>query len=786
VEVPRSLPFAARDETFSHGCTTDSSLAAFLGRPIRIDSRAWTVTGSLNYTLDPWVLFLTNPNVVGRLNNYTLLRGDLRVKFLINGNPFYFGRAVCAYRPLDNHDEILTNSSSSNNDDIYLMALSQLPGIELDSCSSQGGVINCDYLYQKNFMSLPGQDYTELGVITVKSYQALKHANGGTDPITISAFAWMENVDLHVPTTNAYQSGSLSDGPISKAASSVAKYTDILSAVPMIGPYAKATSEMASNVGKFARAFGFSRPNRQGVNIGVVQRSAGTLANVNLDENVAKLSLDAEQELTVDPRTCGLSAMDEMSFQHILTKESYLTQFAWTTTDNPDSFLFNAQITPALASVGTTLVYSNPIVGTTPMGHLAALFRYWSGSVKFRFVVVASDYHKGRLRVTLDPRFNDTLGGTDWNTVYTRVIDISKEREFEITANWMQPTSFAEIQTIGASSHSDTIRYTGYDVETNGVLTVEVLNDLSTPNVASSSISVMVYVRAGDDMRYMSPVDSLGDLTYINGDYQAGVLNVDDEESKVVDEVAGAISVPVQDHLAELYGGENIVSVRALLKRYWFTRWEMRDTIGVNSYTHQSWDFPDYPVTRGFAANGLDLTGGAVSYNYSRLTALTYLAPCYAVRRGSIRYKYILSSSIPGNSRKPAWVSRGNGTYNALTRFASTPYADPSPSVATSVGYDLTATGGGAAAVATSTNPVLEVDLPFYSKFRFAFARKFNNNNGYGADDTNRMHHVVEVVGSASSSEVSGLHQFVATGEDFMLSMYLHSPAVIIGANPAP
>lgn len=785
IKVPSSLSFSNRDSTFAHAETTDSSLAAFLGRPIRIDSRVWTVGGSLNYSINPWTLFIENSHVVGRLNNFALLRGDLKVKFVINGNSFYYGRAVCAYRPLHDHDNVFTNSTSTTSTDIALMALSQMPGVELDACSSQGGEISCGYLYPSNFMSLPDLDYQHMGVINVRTYQTLEQANGGTDPINITTFAWMENVELHVPTSNAYQSGSLEPGPISGAASSVASLADTLSKVPIIGPYAKATSEVAANVGKFARLFGFSRPNRQGTNIGIVQRPAGTHANVNLDENVSKLSLDAEQELTVDPTTLGLSPRDEMSFKHILSKESYLTQFQWSATDVADNFLFNALITPALSNVALTIPASNTVVGTTPMAHLAALFKYWSGSIKFRFVVVASDFHKGRLRVTVDPTFYDTSGGTDWNTVYTRIIDLSKEREFEITANWMQKTSFAPLPALGTTHHSDTIRYVAHDPGTNGVITVEVLNELTTAATSVTPVSVMVYVSGGDDLRFMAPLDTLDNYSYIDGNYQSGVLNVDDKDEKMTDEVAGTVTVPIQDHLAAVYGGENVVSVRALLKRYWFLRGENRVAGGGNDFAHMRWSYPNFPATRGFLSDGFDTTAALDSYNYNRLTALTYLAPCYVVRRGSIRYKYVVSSSLGGNVRRSLWVTRGNGTYNPATYFAVSAYSGGSGSVSASRQYPLSPTGSGACVTLSNLNPCLEVELPFYSKYRFAFARFIQLNAGSSDDDTDLMSHDTQVLANAVSSENVELQQFVATGEDFALGMYLHSPAVILGANPA-
>jgi hypothetical protein len=784
VQVPTSKSFSLRDETFSHAETEDSSLAAFLGRPIRIKTYSWAVGGIGSFAVNPWTLFLENPNVVGRLNNYNLLRGDMRVKFVINGNSFYFGRAVASYRPLFQADAVYANSEFTSNTDIQLMALSQLPHIEIDSCSSQGGVLNCDYLYNQNYMSLPASDYVGMGTVKFRSYQNLQHANGGTDPITVTVFAWMENVQLHVPTTDSYQSGSLEPGPISKAASSAATYAQVLTDIPVIGPYAKATSEIASSVGKFARAFGFSRPNRNGVNLGITNRSVSSMACTNLDENVEKLALDAEQELTVDPRTMGLGPEDEMSLAFILRKESYLAQFIWNTSDTVDTMLFNALVTPTLGNDGTTVPFGSTIVGTTPMSHLSSLFRYWSGSIKFRFVVVASDFHKGRLRVTLDPRYNNTLGGTDWNTVYTRIIDLSKEREFEITANWAQPSSYALLSDISSIGHSDTLRYAGYSDETNGVLTVEVLNELSTPNVASTAISVMVYVSGGDDLRYMCPEDRIKDYTYVDGAYQSGVLDVDDVETKTEDEVAGIVDPSVQDKLSHVYGGESVLSIRSLLKRYWLVRGENRSAAGINDFRLMKWSFPDFPMTRGFLTGGIDTTSSAATYSYNRMNALTYLSPCYVARRGSVRYKYVFNNNYSGNVQRAIMVNRGEGKYDSSAYFTDVALADGFHSSSARRSSQGIISGSGMALSNANSNCTAEVELPFYSRYRFAFSRFIKDVEGNDADDTTRMYHSVSHVGSGSDGQNVYLAQYVATGEDFSLGMYLHSPAVIIAADP--
>ena len=75
----------------------------------------------------------------------------------------------------------------------------------------------------------------------------MKHANGGTDPITISVFAWAEDVHMSVltqtdPSTLVPQSMEY-EGIVSKPASIVAKVAGVLKEVPFISPFATAFNQ---------------------------------------------------------------------------------------------------------------------------------------------------------------------------------------------------------------------------------------------------------------------------------------------------------------------------------------------------------------------------------------------------------------------------------------------------------------------------------------------------------------------------------------------------------------
>jgi len=759
-----------RDDTFELANNSDTDLGDFLARPVLISTSTWNVGADCNLTIDPWSLYMGTNTVEKKLDNYYLFRGDLRVRVQINGNPFYYGQIVCAYHPLFSRDDYYPGTVNNNNPGIRLMALSQMPNVMLDPTEAQGGVLQCDYFYPSNYIALTGTDRSELGRLHLKSMQSLSHANGGTQALNISVFAYLENVVLTVPTAQTFQS-EYTKKPVSAVASTVAKVAGAFKNLPIIGPYAKATEQVATSLGSAARSLGYSRPPVLEPPIRVSRDTIGQLCATNMDEVVNKLSLDVKQELSIDPRVTGANPVDEMALSYILQKESYLTQFVWNVDDATGAFLWNAAITPTLGTLATTSSGAVPMVGTTPMSHVAPLFRFWTGEIKFRFVVVASKYHQGRVRVTIDP---DPVVGVSapWNTAYSQVIDISETREFEIDANWMRKNTFAEVRNPFIQDHSDTIQLGVDSTETNGLIKVEVLNELTTPSTGGDDISIMVYVRGGESLQFMGPAEIQANNKTVY--YQS-------LQSEVTLKVASEGAEKTSDHTLDVYGGESVTSVRQLLRRYNFYRLVAGTNNGDQPSYVQNYVRADFPASRGATQFGMDITnlGGPVTFTGS--TYLNYFQGCYLARRGGVRYKHIVNP-LGSRTISTLWVERRIATHAGERSSAGYVNGTATGVYASATcrhGSNNTFVTAGGHLTNTTVSPALEVEMPFYSNLRYAYSRS-QNPRGILEDGTDTMGHRLRV--QVATNEVSGqdfyhsMQSFVAAGEDFMFTYYLHSP----------
>lgn len=792
------------DPTFNIADSDDADLGNFFSRPVKIRSYSWGTGSTLFETFNPWQEFFENPRVINRITNFNLLRCKLKVRIMINGNGFHYGRAIASYIPLHNLDAFTKDRIFFIQD---VVAASQRPHVYLDPTTSQGGTFTLPFCWYENALSIPDQEWREMGDIKIHGLQPLKHANGATDQVIVSVFAWAEDVSLSIPTAN--EPGALSPqmgeiftpqakkvkdeygtGPISRPAATIAKVAGALSTIPGIAMYARATAMAATAVSGIASMFGYSRP----VTLADIEpykpTYLGNMANTNVPDTSQKLTLDAKQELTVDPRVMGLGSVDEMTIKSIAQRESFLTQFGWDVADPAETLLWNSEVSPVLWNVlsGTEI--------HMPACCFAALpFRRWRGSMKFRFQIVASSFHKGRLKITYDPSYPLT---NEYNTNYTYIIDLAKERDFTVQIGWGHEKSLINHR----NPIQDPVPYStsalGADPlnEANGIISVYVVNDLTVPNsTTNNDIGVNVFVSACDDFEVFDPDSrNIEDLTWfqpqmgeifspqmaeIGGESMnqpdADLTKREDEPMKEEPSQTMAPTLSDQDHTSCVYYGDPITSFRQCLKRYNYHSAVAPALTSVSLLKLRNSNFPYY---RGYAPGAVHETivpAPATPYNYCKMTLLNYVTPAFTCRRGGLRWKYFRTggslqetalmqvsrdASNVGvyDQQETAVITQGSGT-----RFDRVRQAE----------VLLPHTWDGAVATSTRQNPVIEAEIPFYTNVRF-FPAKQANLTGSGVGF--QTYHWLSTVWESATSDYALIHSYVSVGEDFNLGFFTGAP----------
>lgn len=761
------------DATYECGMDESTPIQDFFGRPVLIQSFQWDPASVTPYfqAFNPWDNYFSNKRVINRINNYNLLRCKLKVKIMINGNSFYYGRLMADYLPLYNYDNLSASTGAIKNN---LTQASQRMHVCLDPTTSQGGTLTLPYFYFVNAVSIPLAEWNVLGYMTIREIQALKHANGSTTKVNISVYAWAEDVHLgvatSVPSTSLIPQGGdeYSKGPVSGMLSATAAAMGSLKKIPWFQPYAKATQSIASIGAQVATMFGFSRP-AQVENVTIMRKALlGPLATTNRGDPCNKLSVDAKQELTVDPTTVGLNVEDEMAIAYIASQQSYITQFPWTIAAAANALLWNTYVTPEMFSKSAAFTYN------TACATAAYPFTYWRGTMRYRFQIVASSFHRGRLLITWDPNYNAT---TEANIQYTKIVDLVDERDFTMDVCWGQKATFLPLSKTNSLQYGTTPLAVQLP-NMNGVLSVFVLNELTSPNSAvNNDISINVYVSGTDNFEVAVPIDILkvasyaGTLVPQGGDVAGDEVNEQEEANAPVTTTAKECVGEdiVTDHTLDVYFGESIPSIRQLLKRY--TKAFSNLLVGAAGTRVLTFE-ADFPPYRGYLANGRHLTVGSVASNIVNTTPLHWFTPCYAGRRGAMRSKYVFKGAQAGAlydvsiERGPDQNNAGNYLESAqgydYTTFSK--FAASQPGVCSQNGADYTN---------CNIQPILENEFPFYATTRFRNNRNLVKNiDGYGG----QYHTLLISIPAANTS----YDRYVSVGEDFTLFWWQGQPPVII------
>lgn len=781
--------------------TDEIGLENFFKRPILVSEFQWDTGFATDNDIDVWNEFFLNPRVANRINNYKLLKCDLHVKTVLNGNSFHYGRLIASYLPLDGFDDLTENRTLVLED---IVQSSQRPHYYLDPTTSQGGEMTIPMFFYNNYMDITAQDWSKMGLLNIRSLNELKHANGATDKVTVSTFVWAENVKLagltsrDIPSLSAQdgeedesfeiQSGEVDEankaGFISKPASAVAAAAGMLGNVPVIGPFAMATQIGATAIGAMAKLFGYSRPVITAGPEPFTPRNIGQMAPTNVPDTCLKLTVDDKQELSIDPRIAGIGPGDPLAICSIAKRESYLTTFTWAVNDPPETLLWNSRVEPVIwAETGSPVEFHFPACA------IAALpFKYWTGSMRFRFQVVSSGYHKGRLKFVYDPDF---VVGNEYNINYVQVIDIADTRDFTLEVGNGQPVTLIDHHNPGVDAVTDV-----YDTslittkqEGNGVLGIYILNELTVPNsTINNDIEINVFVSAGDDFEVFVPEDKFANFVFKpqSGEEESDLPNTSEPSAPMqMESMKLGPDTTQHDLMNKVYTGECITSFRQMLKRY-----NLHTTIGFQTTDEETIQLRScmFPFLRGNVSGAINTTGAAASYNYCNTVLLHWVTNCYSGWRGSIRYKLIpkhLRNSSGSLNR--AAVERTNELSGYQLRSqASVDLSVPSAAgwssvVANTAG--LPAPGKppfgyqGMALQTEVVNDCLEFEVPFYAVERFHPGKQEN-----WTTITNVPFFDLTIDGEGSLN--TGFDLYCATGEDFQTYFWTGCPPMYFEASP--
>lgn len=791
-------------ETFDMGTTTnpvalvdgtpDITLGQFLSRPTVIATTAWTQTDAagLKASYDPWNLFISNTHIKKRVDNFAFIRGKLCIKVLLNSTPFWYGYGMLSYCPLQ---KIVTGNNPNRAavaTDAYVVAASQMPNIKLVPAKSAGGTMVLPFFYHKNWLPLTATDLTNMGTLNLSIIAPLLSANGSAAiNVTIQIMAWMEDVELMGPTVTLAAQGldEYGDGPVSAPASAVAAFASMIK-VPVIKRFAKATEIGARAVSNIASLFGYS-------NVPVIDKVHGFmpsvlphLASSGIGTIVQKLTLDPKCELSIDPSLHGVPDDDPLDIQMLAAKESYVGQVTWATTDAVDAQLFVARVQPVLSNVA--VVTGANRIATTPMGYLSQFFQFWRGSVIFRFKIICSQYHKGRIRISYDPVGRIDTNSDSYNLTYTKIYDIGEDNDIEIEVPYHQATAWLESRTMTAANWTTSGALAPSLATDNGLINIRIATTLTAP-VSTASIRILTYVRAGKDFEYNVPLsdsDAGGNLISL---FAAQGLTAEADPLSVgpTHEVIGRSPSP-SDKRYLMNMGESIKSLRQVIQRHSLARiLPLIRTTATGFWFIWKAKFGRMPLANGYdtvtgintARNQANTT--TYAYNWVSKHPLTYITAMFRGYRGGINHQYHIQSDFvepPQGFR----IVRYGGSRTAAENMGSVNYsvATPNQNVSTAflnTSYVWEGTGGQNLTNVT-INSGLSSLLPDYNMCNFNIFSPSILSEGSIEDFSYHNTYALKLLsngnGSIQDFDRITVQQHIAAGVDFTPVFFLCAPTL--------
>lgn len=754
----------------------------YFERPVRLYEGVLALNTDIEIALPVWDMYSLVPSVRAKFRNYAYMRGDLRVRVAISGTSFHYGRMLVSYQPFPLCNDTLQMyqtaiSTSSNFAPAYINYLSQAPGsMTMDVKENIPVEIVCPFISTKPMFRLFNQsnlvisdatsfvDFENAGTLIIKSINRIKAVTATPSTVYVQVYAWMENLELGVSTATQIQitteSGSMDErktGPIQRFASSAKSISKALKTVPILTPFAMAGEIAFGALGSIAAIFGWSKPVKLADTIVVKNEPFQNGAQLIGTDTSKRITLDPKQEITVDPRVCG-STEDEMTFRHICERRTYLTTFSWNE-NSPvlEDTIWATRVSPSLVTSITydTLRYNQP----TAMAFCAAPFEFWRGDIIFRFEVVASSFHRGKLAIYYEPNqahFNIITPTVSLNKQYIKVIDIQDTQVFDIRVEWAAYRSWLRVSAPGEAylNTSNPASNSGARGYVNGFLAVVPFTALQSPD--NSDVSVNVYVMS-DNMEFnvlsRSNIPTERFVIESESGPMSDVTSASSNTSHMVSCLSLNPSTATTHTIAIEHFGERPVSFRSLLKRYVTV---VINALGASTSVSSRFVMPNIPPNQ--------LPYNVISAPIS-IDILSYLRYAYLGMKGGMRYRV---NCCRRN------VSDLTSTIRVSLLAPTDTWATPGT---TQSGYPSLSYLEGTVVFLPNTMDAIEYEVPFYTNnlFLLSFKDDLVDSTGDIMSPWFTRNHMISFDNRPDGDDTY-LTVDMATAEDFTLLRYQGCP----------
>lgn len=440
----------------------------------------------------PWVSTELSHNVLGKFripqdlivngltsapfNNFTYWNGTIKLKFQVIGSPMTQGCAVAVFIPLTNEAFIESNiipnfSSLSINQTNYLFA-------NVNTSSEMSIPFNNPQAY----INLPeisiGGTQNTLGYLYFVVFNQIALSAGTPDNVAISLFSRFEDNEFKVPRRTAV-TRILGSKPQSKVVSSLMKgFEDALKPENVVG-------DVIDLVGGL---FGMDDPIDPGLsqpnNPKITQRmnfGSGV-------EYIDKLSVCPSKVSTVAAETFA-TVNDEMDFEYLKKKYSYLGSFTLKTINLPGDIIASFPISPMPDYISLT----NTPKQLPLISYLSLPYNFWKGGLTYKMQVVSTSMQTSKIFISFNfgeftPSSSGILPST--SSQYGEAFEINQgSNTFEFSVPYVSITPELYVPNSNVADETNSL----------GMINVSVMNPLVSPNNSPTFVVFNLFIAGADD-----------------------------------------------------------------------------------------------------------------------------------------------------------------------------------------------------------------------------------------------------------------------------------------------
>lgn len=237
---------------------------------------------------------------------------------------------------------------------------------------------------------------------------------------TVTAPSYITQAQGPTPKKEAQKKSET--GLISGIAESVSTVAQVLTPVPIIGEVAAGINIVANAVGAVARWFGFSKPiTQRALQPCALYAQWGDTHATGLT-NATALSTDPDPVVATDPSLVR-SDNDDASFDYLKKLPNLIYSGTIASNVAIQSKVFELPVNPL-----KSYTYDAKHVMFNHLSHLSSLFRYWRGTLNFKFYFPMSKMRKMRFALCWSPyplaTYNEDVRRIEFTTSESTTVDL--------------------------------------------------------------------------------------------------------------------------------------------------------------------------------------------------------------------------------------------------------------------------------------------------------------------------------------------------------------------------